>query len=84
MDCSAQRDFASLSFCLRDSAFLPCTFGTQLNVFSRESSIFRSVYSEISLRDILFFCIQYTLFFKKVNLSFFTDCNGKISVLLCT
>ena len=32
--------FASLSVCLRDSAITPCTFGTQFNVFSRESSAF--------------------------------------------
>ena len=32
--------YASLSVCLRDSAAKPCTFGTQFNVFSRESSAF--------------------------------------------
>ena len=37
----ASENFASPSICLRDSAALPCTFGTQLNVFSRESSAIR-------------------------------------------
>ena len=38
--CSSSVSFLTLSFCLRDSASLHCTFGTLFKSFSRDHSVF--------------------------------------------
>ena len=60
--------YASLSVCLRDSAAMPCTFGTQLNVFSRESSAF------LSTRKHLWYLLGFIITVSRRNVNPFIIC----------